>query len=72
MASPIALEIADMKRKTDITSERIFLGALVKAYSSPVMEARISEIALFRVRSEKTDRDQVNISNNSAVNNEIK
>jgi hypothetical protein len=34
-----------MKRKTDMTRERMFLGALVKAYSRPVMEARISEMA---------------------------
>jgi hypothetical protein len=37
---------ADMKRKTDITSERMFLGALVKAYSNPVIEAKISLIAI--------------------------
>jgi hypothetical protein len=41
-ASPMALEMAVMKRKTDMTSERMFLGALVKAYSSPVMDAKIS------------------------------
>ena len=41
-ASPIAEEIADMKRKIDMTRERMFLGAFVKAYSSPVIEAKIS------------------------------
>jgi hypothetical protein len=29
-----------------MTSERMFLGALVKAYSSEVMEAKISEMAM--------------------------
>lgn len=38
--------MADMKRNTDMTSDRMFLGALVNAYSSPVMEARISLIAM--------------------------
>jgi hypothetical protein len=38
--------MADMKRKTDMTSERMFLGALVNAYSRPVMDARISEMAM--------------------------
>ena len=45
-ASPIAEEIADMKRKTAITRDRMFLGALVKAYSRPVIKARISLIAM--------------------------
>jgi hypothetical protein len=45
-ASPRAEDRADMNRKTDMTSERIFLGALVKAYSRPVIEARISEMAI--------------------------
>jgi hypothetical protein len=31
-----------MNRKTDMTSERMFLGAFVKAYSRPEMEAKIS------------------------------
>jgi hypothetical protein len=34
--------MALMKRKTAMTSERIFFGALVKAYSRPVIEAKIS------------------------------
>jgi len=41
----MAEEIAVMKRKTAITRDRIFLGALVKAYSRPVIEAKISLIA---------------------------
>ena len=35
-----------MKRKTDMTSERIFFGALVNAYSRPVIDAKISLIAI--------------------------
>jgi len=35
-----------MNRKKDMTSERMFLGALEKAYSRPVMEAKISEMAM--------------------------
>jgi hypothetical protein len=42
----MAEESADMKRKTDITSERMFFGAFVKAYSSPVIEAKISLSAM--------------------------
>ncbi len=38
--------MALMKRKTDMTSERMFFGAFVKAYSRPVMDARISEKAI--------------------------
>lgn len=34
--------MADMKKNTAITSDRMFFGALVNAYSSPVMEAKIS------------------------------
>lgn len=41
-ASPSAAESEFVKRNKDITSERMFLGALVNAYSSPVMEAKIS------------------------------
>ena len=42
----MADENADMKRKTDMTSDRMFFGALVNAYSSPVIEAKISLIAI--------------------------
>lgn len=41
-ASPSAEEIADMKKKTAMTSDRMLWGALVKAYSRPVIEAKIS------------------------------
>lgn len=34
--------MADMKKNTAITSDRMFFGALVNAYSSPVIEAKIS------------------------------
>jgi hypothetical protein len=42
----MALPRADMKRNTDMTRERIFFGALVNAYSSPVIEAKISLSAI--------------------------
>jgi len=38
--------MADVKRKIDITRDRMFLGAFVNAYSRPVIEARISLIAI--------------------------
>ena len=38
--------MAFMKRKIDITRDRMFLGAFVNAYSRPVIEARISLIAM--------------------------
>ena len=41
-----ALPIADVKRKSDMTTDFIDDGACVKAYSRPVMEAKISEIAM--------------------------
>lgn len=41
-ASPRAEEMADMKRKTAITNERMLIGALVNAYSRPVIDAKIS------------------------------
>jgi hypothetical protein len=41
-AGPIAPPSADMNRKTDMTSDRIFFGAFVNAYSNPVIEAKIS------------------------------
>jgi len=45
-ASPMAEDSADMNKKMDMTRERIFLGAFVKAYSRPVMDAKISLIAM--------------------------
>ena len=47
-ACAIAEEMAFMKRKIAVTIERMFLGALVKAYSRPVIEAKISEKAMKR------------------------
>ena len=41
-ACEIADETALVKRKREVTIERIFLGALVNAYSRPVIEAKIS------------------------------
>ena len=41
-ASPIAAAIALVNKNTLITSERMFFGAFVKAYSKPVMDANIS------------------------------
>lgn len=41
-ASPMADEIADVNRNIAITQDLMFTGALVKAYSRPVMEAKIS------------------------------
>lgn len=43
----MALANADWKRKMDMTRERMFFGALVNAYSSPVIDAKISERALW-------------------------
>lgn len=45
-ASPSALAIAVMNRNTAMTSDFMFAGAFVNAYSSPVMDARISENAM--------------------------
>jgi hypothetical protein len=45
-ASPIAAEAALVKRKTDMTKLRMFVGALVNAYSRPVIDAKISENAM--------------------------
>jgi len=42
----MAEENADMKRNTDMTSDRMFFGAFVNAYSRPVIEAKISLIAI--------------------------
>jgi len=44
-ASPMALASAVWKSEKAMTRERMFLGALVKAYSREVMEAKISEKA---------------------------
>jgi hypothetical protein len=44
-ASPKAEDSPDMNKKMDMTRERMFLGAFVKAYSRPVMDAKISLIA---------------------------
>ena len=41
-ASPTAEDSADMNKKMDMTRERMFLGAFVKAYSRPVIDAKIS------------------------------
>jgi hypothetical protein len=41
-ASPIAEDIADVKRNIDNTRDRMFIGALVNAYSRQVIMARIS------------------------------
>lgn len=40
--SPTAAEREPVKRRADMTSERMFLGAFVKAYSRPVIDVRIS------------------------------
>jgi len=42
----MAAASAFMKSANAMTSERMFLGALEKAYSSDVMLARISEMAI--------------------------
>ena len=40
--SPMADEMALVNRNTAITHDLMFTGAFVKAYSRPVMEAKIS------------------------------
>lgn len=45
-ASPMADATALVNKKIPITSDFMFLGALVKAYSRPVMDAKISESAI--------------------------
>lgn len=50
-ASPKADAMADWNRNTDMTSDLIDLGAFVKAYSSPATEAKISDTAKKRCRS---------------------
>ena len=42
----MAEETAEVNRNTAMTSDLMFLGALVNAYSRPVMDARISETAM--------------------------
>jgi hypothetical protein len=45
-ASAIAEEIEAINTNTAITIDFMFLGALVNAYSRPVMIAKISEMAI--------------------------
>jgi hypothetical protein len=42
----MAAEMAEVNRNTDMTSDLMFLGAFVNAYSRPVMDAKISESAI--------------------------
>jgi hypothetical protein len=42
----MALPIADMNKKMLMTTDFILLGALLYAYSKPVIEAKISEMAI--------------------------
>jgi hypothetical protein len=42
----MAEETAEVNRNMPITSDFIFLGALVNAYSRPVIDAKISENAM--------------------------
>ena len=44
-ASPTAEDSAIINKKMDMMRERMFLGAFVKAYSRPVIDAKISLIA---------------------------
>lgn len=65
-ASPRAEEMALMKRKTDMTRERMFFGAFMKAYSRPVIDARISENAIrtyLRGRSIKSRHQHEELGN---------
>ena len=45
-ASPMVEEKADMKRTTDVTSERMLLGNFIKAHSNPVIDTKISLMAI--------------------------
>jgi hypothetical protein len=45
-ASPIAAATALVNKNIDMTKLRIFLGALVNAYSRPVIDAKISDKAI--------------------------
>jgi hypothetical protein len=42
----MALDRAVMNKKTDMTTDLMFFGAFVNAYSRPVMDAKISERAM--------------------------
>ncbi len=42
----MAEDTAEVKRKSAMTSDFMFLGAFVNAYSKPVIDARISEKAM--------------------------
>lgn len=57
-ASPRADEMADMNKKRAITSDFMFWGALVKAYSRPVIEAKIS---LNAMKTYLVSKDSVNL-----------
>jgi hypothetical protein len=45
-ASPMAEETAVVNKNIAMTSDFMFLGAFVNAYSRPVIDARISENAM--------------------------
>jgi hypothetical protein len=45
-ASPMAEETAEVNKNIAMTSDFMFLGAFVNAYSRPVIDARISENAM--------------------------
>jgi hypothetical protein len=45
-ASPRAAETALVNKNIDMTKLRIFVGALVNAYSRPVIDAKISDKAM--------------------------
>jgi hypothetical protein len=42
----MAEDSAVINKKTDMTRERMFLGAFVNAYSRPVMDAKTSLMAM--------------------------
>lgn len=50
-----------MKKNTDMISERIFLGAFPNVYLSPVIYAKISEIARFFGRERVPESGQERI-----------
>jgi hypothetical protein len=64
-ASPIAADAALINRNTDITKLRMFLGALVNAYSRPVIDARISEKAISMYLRTITTTININININT-------
>jgi hypothetical protein len=49
--------MADVKRNMAITNERMLIGALVNAYSRPVIDAKISLNAI-KMYLDAFDRDQ--------------